>query len=184
MADIEIYLKEKLNPLYRVWYGTWVYWWPLWRSYLSGPKIMKKWTEFNLVKEGQYFLDFGCGTGDFSIPAARIVGNKGKVFALDCNPKQLEIVAKKARKAGVNNIQTILSERQADLASESIDIVWMCDVLHEIRGKREVLEEAHRLLKKQGTLIIYDSLKDKLVKYTDGLFTLEKQHGKLMKFLK
>lgn len=182
--DIEIFLKEKLHPVYRVWYGAWVYWWPLWRSYISGPKILKKWSEFDLVKEGQYFLDFGCGTGDFSIPAARIVGSKGKVFALDCNPKQLEIVAKKAQKASVTNIDIILTERQAQLASESIDIVWMCDVLHEIRTKREVLEEAHRLLKKQGTLIIYDSLKDKLVNYTDGLFTLEKQDGKLLKFLK
>ena len=182
--DIEIFLKEKLHPVYRVWYGAWVYWWPLWRSYISGPKILKKWSEFDLVKEGQYFLDFGCGTGDFSIPAARIVGSKGRVFAIDCNPKQLEIVAKKARKASVTNIDTIHTERQAQLASESIDIVWMCDVLHEIRAKREVLEEAHRLLKKQGILIIYDSLKDKLVNYTNGLFTLEKQDGKLLKFLK
>ncbi|MBN1367532.1 MAG: class I SAM-dependent methyltransferase [Dehalococcoidales bacterium] len=184
MADIEIYLKEKLNPLYRVWYGAWVYWWPLWRSYISGPKIMKKWTELSLVKEGQYFLDFGCGTGDFTIPAARIVGRNGKVFALDCNPKQLEIVTKKARKAGVNNIETIPSEQQDNLADESIDIVWMCDVIHEIRAKREVLEEVYRVLKNRGTLIIYDSLKDKVVNYTDGLFTLEKQDGKLMKFLK
>lgn len=184
MADVEIYLKEKLNPLYRVWYGAWVYWWPIWRTYISGPKILKKWTEFDLVKEGQYFLDFGCGTGDFTIPAARIVGRTGKVFALDCNPKQLEIVANKARKAGVTNIETVLSEGQPRLAGESIDTIWMCDVIHEIRGKREVLEEAHRLLKNRGTLIIYDSLKDKLVDYTHGLFSLEKQDGKLLKFLK
>ncbi len=184
MADIEIYLKEKLHPLYRVWYGAWVYWWPLWRTYISGPKILKKWTEHNLVKEGQYFLDFGCGTGDFTVPAARIVGNKGKVIALDCNPKQLEIVTKKTRKAGLTNVDTILSERQAHLTDESVDIIWMCDVLHEIRAKREVLEEAYRLLKKRGTLIIYDSLKEKLIKYTSGLFSLEKQDGKLLKFIK
>jgi ubiquinone/menaquinone biosynthesis C-methylase UbiE len=182
--DIEIFLKEKLHPVYRVWYGAWIYWWPLWRSFISGPSILKKWTEFGLVKEGQYFLDFGCGTGDFSIPAARIVGVKGKVFALDCNPNQLKIVEKKARKAGINNITTILSEEKAYLPNESIDIVWMCDVLHEIRNKREVLEKVHSMLKTRGTLIVYDGLKDKVLNYSDGLFTLEKQDGKLLKFLK
>lgn len=184
MADIEIYLKERLHPLYRVWYSAWVYWWPLWRSLISGPRILKKWSELGLVQEGQYFLDFGCGTGDFAIPAARIVGTQGKVFALDCNTKQLKIIDKKARKAGITNIKTILSERQTNLPDESIDIVWMCDVLHEIRDKREVLEEAHRLLKNRGALIIYDSLKERIVDYTDGLFCLEKQDGKLLKFLK
>ena len=184
MADIEIFLKEKLHPVYRIWYGAWIYWWPLWRSHISGPSIIKKWSDLGLVKEGQYFLDFGCGTGDFSIPAARIVGSNGKVFALDCNPNQLKVVEKKARQAGIANIKTILSEQKAYLPYESIDIVWMCDVLHEIRNKREVLEEAYKLLKKQGTLVIYDSLKDRILRYTKGLFSLEKRDGKLLKFYK
>jgi ubiquinone/menaquinone biosynthesis C-methylase UbiE len=182
--DIEIFLKEKLHPVYRVWYGAWIYWWPLWRSLYSRRGILRKWTEFDLVKGGQYFLDFGCGTGDFSIPAARIVGSNGKVYALDCNPNQLKIVEKKARKAGITNIQTILSEKKSYLPDESIDIVWMCDVLHEIKNKREVLEEVHRLLKNKGTLIVYDGLKDKVSNYASGLFSLEKQDGKLLKFLK
>ncbi len=184
MADVEIFLKEKMNPVYRLWYGAWIYWWPVWRSLISGPKILKKWSELNIVNEGQYFLDFGCGTGDFAIPAAKIVGASGKVFALDCNPKQLQIVEKKAHKAGIKNLKTVLSERQVDLPDNFIDVLWMCDVIHEIRTKREVLTEAHRLLKNNGTLIIYDSLKDKVIKYTEGLFSLEKQDGKLLKFHK
>ena len=184
MADIEIFLKEKMNPLYRVWYGAWIYWWPWWRSFFSGRGILKKWTELELVKEGQYFLDFGCGTGDFTIPAARLVGPNGKVFALDINPKQLKVVEKKARKAGITHVQTILSEKTSNLPDKSMDIVWMCDVLHEIREKREVLEEIHRLLKNRGVLIVYDSLKARVLNYTEGLFTLEKQDGKLLKFLK
>ncbi len=182
--DIEIFLKEKLHPVYRIWYGFWIYWWPLWRSLYSGKVILRKWAEFNLVKEGQYFLDFGCGTGDFAIPAAHVVGTSGKVFALDCNPNQLKVVEKKAHKAGVTNVETILAEQNVPLPDESVDIIWMCDVIHEIRGKREVLEEAHRLLKTKGTLVVYDSLKDKVLSHTDGLFSLEKKDGKLLKFIK
>lgn len=184
MAELEIFLKENLHPVYQAWYKVWVYWWPVWRAIYSGRNIRRKWDRHNLVREGQYFLDFGCGTGDFAIPAARIVGRHGKVFAVDCNPRQLEMVAKKARRSGYGNIEIIEGDRQSALPSESIDVVWMCDVIHEIREKRSVIEEAHRLLKKNGTLAIYDSLKGKILDYTVGLFSLEKQDGKLLTFVK
>ena len=93
---VEVFIKEKLTPIHEFWYSIWVYWWPAWRSLYSGQKIRSKWSRFNLIREGQYFLDFGCGTGDFTIPAAKIVGKKGRVFALDCNVRQVKVVEKKA----------------------------------------------------------------------------------------
>jgi ubiquinone/menaquinone biosynthesis C-methylase UbiE len=161
-----------------------VYWWPAWRGLYSGKNIRRKWFQFNLIREGQYLLDFGCGTGDFSIPAAKIVGSKGKIFALDCNIRQLKVVQKKARKAGLTNIQTILSENQTNLPDGTIDVVWICDVLHEIREKREVLTEIKRLLKKDGTLLIYDGMKEKVLTHVNGLFRLEMMDGKLLKLVK
>jgi ribosomal protein L11 methylase PrmA len=35
------------------------------------------------IEEGHVILDFGCGSGSYSIPAAKIVGKKGKIYALD-----------------------------------------------------------------------------------------------------
>ncbi len=92
---MERFLKEKLNPIYKAHYAVWVYWWPWWRDIYSGRSILRKWKQVNLVQEGQTFLDYGCGTGSFSIPAARMVGTRGKVYALDCFPHQLEILEKK-----------------------------------------------------------------------------------------
>ncbi len=69
---------------------------------------MRKWEQSNLVQEGQTFLDYGCGTGSFAIPAARIVSTRGKVYAVDCFLRQLEIVEKQSRKEGLTNIETIL----------------------------------------------------------------------------
>jgi len=137
-----------------------------------------------LVEEGQSFLDYGCGTGDFTIPAARIVGQRGKVYALDCSPRQLKIVQGKAKKAGLSNIETIVSDNKTGLSDESIDIVWMCDAFHEINQKREVLEELHRVLKRKGVLAIYDGMRDKVLDYTEGLFSLNRKDGKLLKFTK
>ncbi|MFH1382739.1 MAG: class I SAM-dependent methyltransferase [Chloroflexota bacterium] len=184
MSDLELFLKEKLKPIHRAHYALWVYWWPWWRNLYSRRSILRKWGQANLVQQGQTVLDFGCGTGSFTIPAARIIGDKGKVYALDCFPRQLEIVTRESQKEGLTNIETILSDSKLSLPDGSIDVIWMCDVIHEIREKRAVLEELHRILKENGTLAIYDSMRDRLLSYTSGLFDLAGSDAKLYRFTK
>jgi ubiquinone/menaquinone biosynthesis C-methylase UbiE len=180
----ECFLQEKLNPVYRAHYALWVYWWPLWRSLYSGRAIRRLWSKYHLIKEGQCFLDYGCGTGDFAIPAAKIVGKRGTVYALDCFQRQLQVVKKRARKQGLSNIVIMLSDTKVPLPDECIDIIWMCDVFHEVRQKRIVLEELHRVLKKDGILAIHDAMKDRIFNYTDGLFALNGKHGNLFRLVK
>ena len=181
---LECLVEKKLNPVYKIYYAAWVYWWPLWRSIFSGRRILRNWRRFDLVQEGQTFLDYGCGTGFFTIAAASIVGVKGKAYALDCFPRQLEIVEKRSGKKGLANIETILSECEIDLPDECIDVAWMCDVFHEIERRRAVLEEIHRVLREEGVLVIYDGMKDKVLSYTKDLFSLNSKDGKLLRFVK
>ncbi|MFC2004607.1 class I SAM-dependent methyltransferase [Chloroflexota bacterium] len=183
MFDIERFLEEKLNPVYRAHYALWVHWWPVWRS-ISGRSILRKWEQCNLVQEGQTFLDYGCGTGDFTIPAAKKVSEKGKVYALDYFPRQLEIVAAKSEKAGLINIETILSNSKTGLPNESVDVIWMCDVLHEIKERRAVLKELHRVLKREGFLAIHDGMGKKTLDYTTDLFSLTGRDNKFLRFTK
>lgn len=184
MSEIERFFAEKLSPIYKAHYAIWVHWWPLWRDMYSGRAILRHWERVNLVQEGQIFLDYGSGTGSFAIPAAKIVGTKGKVYALDCFPRQLGIIEKKARKEGLTNIETILAESKVTLPDECIDVVWMCDVFHEIKERQEVLKELHRILRIGGVLAIYDSMKEKLLSYTEGSFNLVKRDGKFYEFVK
>ena len=181
--DIERFMEEKMNPVFRVYYAMWVHWWPLWRKY-SGRHLLRKWDEHRFVNEGQTFLDYGCGTGDFTIPAAHKVTGNGKVYALDYFPRQLEIVAERSAKAGLNNIQTILSTNHTGLPDESVDVIWMCDVLHEIKERRTVLEELHRVLKKDGVLMIHDGMGERITDYTKELFSLVMMDSKLLRFAK
>jgi len=184
LFDFECFLQDKLNPIYRTHYALWVYWWPWWRENFSGRGILRKWQEINLVQEGQTFLDYGCGTGSFTIPAARIIGTRGKVYAIDCFPRQLKIVTEQSRKEGLSNIETILSKRQTGLPDECIDVIWMCDVFHEVSGRRAVLKELHRILKNGGVLAIYDGMREGVLGYTNGLFSLVERDGKLCRFAK
>ncbi len=184
MPDIELFLEEKLNPLYKAHYAVWVHWWPLWRDIYSRRSIQRKWKQFNLANEGETFLDYGCGTGCFVISAAKIVGMIGKVYALDCFPRQLEIVEKRSRKKGLTNIETILSDCKTGLPDESMDTIWMCDVFHEVKQRRAVLEELHRVLRREGVLAIYDGMRERVLNYTTGLFSLTGRDGKLLRFTK
>ncbi len=177
-------IKEKLNPVHRAHYAIWVYYWPLWRSIFSGRKILRHWKRFDLVQEGQTFLDYGCGTGWFTIAAANRVGTKGKVYALDCCSRYLKVVEKSSAKKALSNIEVILSDRETGLPDECVDVAWMCDVLHELHEKRAVLDEVHRVLKKGGILAIHDGMMDGVLRYTEDLLSLNGKDGKLLRLVK
>ena len=112
------------------------------------------------------------------------MGSKGKVYALDCLPRPLKIVKERVRKEGLANIETILSDGGTGLPDECIDTIWMCDVFHEVKQRRAVLEELYRVLRRDGVLAIYDGMREKVLSYTTGLFSLIRQDGKLLTFVK
>jgi 2-polyprenyl-3-methyl-5-hydroxy-6-metoxy-1,4-benzoquinol methylase len=110
------------------------------------------------VKKGQTVLDYGCGRGIFSIPAARIVGEKGRVYALDVRPRALERVKESAHSAGLKNLETILQKESTvntGFSNASMDVIIVYDVLHEFENKHELLVEMERILKPEGLLSLF-----------------------------
>ncbi|VVB93417.1 putative cobalt-precorrin-6B C(15)-methyltransferase (decarboxylating) [uncultured archaeon] len=100
------------------------------------------------------FADLGCGTGYFSLPAALRVS---KVYALDVQEKMLEILQNKIKKEKIKNIDIILSrESSIPLPDNSIDILFMANVFHELQDKKSILSEAKRILSSGGKLTIID----------------------------
>ncbi len=108
------------------------------------------------IESGIKFADVGCGTGYFSIPAAKIVGKKGKVYAVDIERKMLSRLGEKLKAQGVSNIQTVLStEEEIPLHSGSIDFAFMANTLHELQGEA-TLKEVRRTLRKEGTFAVVE----------------------------
>jgi ubiquinone/menaquinone biosynthesis C-methylase UbiE len=140
------------------------------------------------IKEGQTVLDFGCGPGRYTITAAKIVGETGRVYALDIHPLAMKSVRKKVEKEGLSNIETILSDRDTGLADESVDVILLYDTLHEIHDKRALLEELHRVLKRDGLFSVDDHhLKgEKAIEVVekDGLYSLRERDKGLLNFRK
>lgn len=62
------------------------------------------------LRNGMSFADLGCGYGTFSIAAAKMVGKRGKVYAIDIDPVMLRIVRQGARSERLENITTILRD--------------------------------------------------------------------------
>ncbi len=77
-------------------------------------------------------LDFGCGDGVYSIPAAILVGKRGGVFALDRDRLCLKRVMEKAGELGISNIVIVhdLNELKRLIHSTSLDAVLFYDVIH------------------------------------------------------
>lgn len=101
------------------------------------------------IKKGQKVLDLGCGEGHYTIPAAKVVGGKGKVYAVDKEEEVLSRLTETAKSEGLKNIKAMKTsgELKIELKDESIDVILFYDVLHYIDDKRKIFEEIARILK-------------------------------------
>lgn len=102
--------------------------------------------------------DFGAGNGHYAVAAAKLIGKKGQVWALDIMEDALSQTATLAKLEGLHNVST----RQCDLEKfgscpvpeMSCDVVIMSGLLHQVENKEAVLREAYRVLKTGGLLLI------------------------------
>jgi ubiquinone/menaquinone biosynthesis C-methylase UbiE len=113
------------------------------------------------VRRGQTILDFGCGYGIYTIPVARIVGEQGRVYALDKDNEALNGLMQKAESAGLKNIERMgtSGKLEIELADESVDVVLLFDVFHsfyfpQAGDRRRLLGEIYRIMKPSAFLSI------------------------------
>jgi len=105
------------------------------------------------LKPGQKVLEVGCGPGFFTIPAAKIVGEEGVVYAVDVHPLAIERVKEKIEKEGIKNIKPILANASdTGLPDRSIDIAFIFGLRYIAGGLENVIAEIHRILKPGGVL--------------------------------
>ena len=107
------------------------------------------------IEDGLVVADLGCGTGYLSIPLAKHIEGRGKVYAVDINPSMLSIVKEKA--VGLNNIEAIKSEENSfPIPSNAVDVSYMVAVFHEIEDPAKFLMEIRRISKPFHRIIVVD----------------------------
>jgi len=113
------------------------------------------------IRRGQTVLDFGCGYGTYTIPAARIVSKQGRVYALDKDKEALNTLMQRARSSGLKNVERMETSAvlEIELADETVDVVLLFDVFHsfyfpQARDRRRLLGEIRRIMKPAAFLSI------------------------------
>ena len=110
---------------------------------------------------GFTFVDIGCGGGFFAIPAARIVGEKGRVYGLDVDEEALARLGEVVKKEGLKNlVLRIGNAEKTILCEQCADIVFFGVVLHEFKDPSKVLTNVKRMLKPDGRLITLEWKKE------------------------
>ena len=135
--------------------------------YHSGNKLIDPSLLFEKtqLQPGMHVAVFGTGrTGHMVFPAAMSVGPKGVVYAVDILKELLAVVAKRAALEGLGNITTVWGDVErvgtTAIPGKTLDIVFLVNVLVRIHDRHAALEEAARLLKEKGRILVVDWSKD------------------------
>jgi ubiquinone/menaquinone biosynthesis C-methylase UbiE len=108
------------------------------------------------IKLGFKVLDYGCGPGGYIAPVSELIGQDGRLYALDVMPVALEMVKRLAAKKKLQNVETILSDCKTGLPDKSMDVVLLYDAFHDLKDQDSVLRELYRILKPEGILSFSD----------------------------
>jgi ubiquinone/menaquinone biosynthesis C-methylase UbiE len=109
------------------------------------------------LEPGQAVCDMGCGNGFYSLPLAELVGEQGKVVAVDIQPEMLDLLKDRAKEKGIKNIECVLGTVvDPKLADESLDMVLMVDVYHEFSHPEQMLRAIRRSLKPTGRVALVE----------------------------
>ena len=117
------------------------------------------------VKAGQVFADLGCGTGDYAVEAAKIVGPGGKVYALDNRQSLIDDLSEKSKSLGLDNITVLKADITASLPVDrnSVDVAFIATVLHIFDLRQTgpaVFSGVSGILKPGGRLAVVECKKE------------------------
>jgi ubiquinone/menaquinone biosynthesis C-methylase UbiE len=109
------------------------------------------------AKEDQKLLDFGSGEGHYTIPAAKVVGPFGRVYAVERDDRKVDELQQLLDEYGISNVIVIPSDSARELPSSSIDIALCYDVVHfaDRKGRKRIYAEIWRVLKEDGHFSVY-----------------------------
>jgi demethylmenaquinone methyltransferase/2-methoxy-6-polyprenyl-1,4-benzoquinol methylase len=112
------------------------------------------------VRPGLEVLEVGCGTGFFTIPAAEMVGDKGRLHAFDIHPLAVEKTANKIRDASLRNVRLTRTDAlDTGLPDESYDLILLFGIIPApVLPLNKLLPEMHRLLRPGGSMAVWTGL--------------------------
>jgi SAM-dependent methyltransferase len=108
------------------------------------------------LKKGGLAAEIGSGTGQFTIRMAKRVGDEGRVYAIDVEPRMLDVLAERAAAAKAWGIVGLLAPDGGGLPPEPVDVVLMVNVFHHVHDRADYLRGLASCLAPGGRIAIVD----------------------------
>jgi ubiquinone/menaquinone biosynthesis C-methylase UbiE len=112
------------------------------------------------LQSGMTVADFGTGSGHYAFAAARAVGDKGKVYAIDVQKTLLEKLKRDAVTLRIHNVEIIWADIEKHGATKlrdgSVDAAIIANLLFQVEKKDDFLTEVNRVLKPKGRVLVID----------------------------
>jgi len=105
---------------------------------------------------GKSVADIGAGSGFFTVLAARRVGDKGIVYAVDINPEAIQYIDSRLKKADLHNVKTVLSKADDPLLPAPVDAVLLLKTYHEIAEPMVLFRNLRHSLAKEAKVGVID----------------------------
>lgn len=116
------------------------------------------------LAEDMIVADLGCGSGFMSFAASKIVGRKGLVYAVDIRPDVLGHIESQIRVFGQRNVTTVAADLMkvgsTQIPEKSVDVAVLAKILYQLPEPGPAFEEAHRILKPGGKVLVLEWIKE------------------------
>ncbi len=113
-----------------------------------------------MLEPGMEVADFGAGAGYLAVEAAEAVGKEGKVYVIDIQQELLTKVTHLAKERHLESLVFVHADLEkpegSTLPNDSVDAVIVSNLLFQVEDKRAVLEEARRILRPGGRVLVVD----------------------------
>jgi ubiquinone/menaquinone biosynthesis C-methylase UbiE len=113
------------------------------------------------LQKGSAVADVGAGSGYMTEKLSKKVGPMGKVYATDIQPGMIDLLNKRIAKRKLTNVTPVLgTQDDPRLPAESLDLVLMVDVYHELSQPQLMLRHIKASLKSGGRLVLLEYRKE------------------------
>jgi arsenite methyltransferase len=109
------------------------------------------------IRSGERVADLGSGSGYFTFSLARAVGTEGAVYAVDVDKDMNNLVAERAKREGIGNVEVILAKPDDPLLPPAgVDLIFTSNTYHHIDNRVNYFVNLRKYIRPNGRVAVID----------------------------